>query len=86
MNLFPRWALALSLLGLSACTESSKEPEKKATAQPLLRFTNVLSQSGITFTHHYLDSETGTTFKINPYDHGSGVFIADVNGDGLDDI
>ncbi len=87
MNPILRCALTLAVLGLFACTESSKEPpEKKGASQPTLRFTNVLSQSGITFTHHYLDSETGTTFKINPYDHGSGVLVADVNGDDLEDI
>ena len=86
-----RCALTLAVLGLFACTESSREsskepPEEKGASQPTLRFTNVLSQSGITFTHHFLDSETGTTFKINPYDHGSGVVIADVDGDDKPDI
>ncbi|TDJ72330.1 MAG: CRTAC1 family protein [Planctomycetota bacterium] len=49
-------------------------------------FKDVLHESGITFTHHFLDTETGSTYKINPYDHGSGVYAVDVNGDGLDDI
>jgi len=49
-------------------------------------FVDVLPASGITFRHHFLDSETGSTYKVNPYDHGSGVCIADVDGDGLEDL
>ncbi len=49
-------------------------------------FTDVLGASGITFKHHFLDSETGSRYQINPYDHGSGIYVADVDGDGLDDL
>ncbi|HKQ62225.1 MAG TPA: CRTAC1 family protein, partial [Candidatus Polarisedimenticolaceae bacterium] len=49
-------------------------------------FTDVLGESGIDFRHHFIDSESGSRYRINPYDHGSGVLVADVNGDGRDDI
>ncbi len=49
-------------------------------------FTHVLKQSGIDFTHTFIDRETGTVWKLNQYDHGSGVLVADVNQDGRDDL
>jgi hypothetical protein len=58
----------------------------KTERSALPKFTNVLRDSGITFKHHALDTETGTTYKLNPYDHGAGLCVVDVNGDGRDDI
>lgn len=49
-------------------------------------FSHVLNESAIRFRHTAIDSETGTTWKLNQYDHGSGVLVADVNNDGRDDI
>src|SRR5437588_5154395 len=34
----------------------------------------------------FLNSEQGETFKINLYDHGSGIAVGDYDGDGHDDI
>jgi hypothetical protein len=65
------------------------QSSKSAAPPPALavpHFTDVLAKSGITFRHHFLDSESGSGYRVNPYDHGSGVFVADVNGDGLDDV
>ena len=67
------------------------KPEKLAESAKVAppgtpRFTNVLAQSGITFKHHFIDSESGSTYRINPYDHGSAVLVADANGDGLEDV
>src|SRR5207253_8822949 len=42
--------------------------------------------SGIRFRTSYLPAEQGEHFKINFYDHGSGVAVGDFDGDGLDDI
>jgi hypothetical protein len=87
-NLPARGAALLALL-CCACSNSSENPgagASKASAAGGLHFTDVLDKSGIRFEHHFLDSETGTTFKINPYDHGSGVAVADVDGDGREDV
>jgi hypothetical protein len=42
--------------------------------------------SGITFRMAFLPGEQGQNFKINLYDHGCGVAVADFDGDGHDDI
>jgi enediyne biosynthesis protein E4 len=49
-------------------------------------FRNVLAQSGITFHMNFLPDEQGEKFKINLYDHGSGVAVADFDGDGYEDV
>src|ERR1700736_5526285 len=43
-------------------------------------------ESGITFRMQFLPNEQGETFKINLYDHGSGVAVGDYDGDGYDDV
>jgi hypothetical protein len=43
-------------------------------------------QSGINFRMAFLPTEQGEQFKINLYDHGSGVAVGDYDGDGHDDI
>ncbi len=49
------------------------------------QFTDELSRSGISFRHRIVD-DAGKTYKAAHYDHGNGVAIADVDGDGLSDI
>lgn len=49
------------------------------------QFTDRLAESGITFKHRIVD-DAGKTYKAAHYDHGNGVAIADVDGDGLSDI
>lgn len=49
------------------------------------RFTDKVSESGITFEHRIV-SDAGRTYKAVHYDHGNGVAVADVDGDGLDDL
>ena len=48
-------------------------------------FTNRVVQSGIRFEHHIVD-DAGKSYKAAHYDHGNGLAVADVDGDGLLDI
>jgi enediyne biosynthesis protein E4 len=49
------------------------------------QFTDRVAASGITFKHRIVD-DAGKTYKAAHYDHGNGIAIADVDGDGLIDI
>ena len=49
-------------------------------------FVDAIESSGITFRMSFLPEEQGEHFKINLYDHGCGVAVADFDGDGLDDL
>src|SRR5687768_3244111 len=48
-------------------------------------FTDRRAESGITFQHHVV-ADAAKTYKAAHYDHGNGLAIADVDGDGLTDI
>ncbi len=49
------------------------------------QFTDRLADTGITFRHRIVD-DAGKTYKAVHYDHGNGVAIADVDGDGRLDL
>lgn len=49
------------------------------------RFTDRQPESGITFAHQIVD-DAGKTYKAAHYDHGNGVAVADIDGDGLTDV
>ena len=49
------------------------------------QFTDRLTESGISFVHRNVE-DAGKTYKAVHYDHGNGMAIADVDGDGLYDI
>jgi enediyne biosynthesis protein E4 len=52
----------------------------------LLQFRECAADVGITWKMQFLPNEQGETFKINLYDHGSGLAVGDYDGDGLDDV
>ena len=49
------------------------------------QFADRVKESGITFVQHAVD-DAGLYYKPVHYDHGNGVAVADVDGDGLPDI
>jgi len=49
-------------------------------------FRDAARESGIDFRMSFLPNEQGVIFKINLYDHGCGVAVADYDGDGDDDV
>jgi hypothetical protein len=49
------------------------------------QFADRVEESGITFVHHIVE-DAGKHYKAVHYDHGNGIAVADVDGDGLYDI
>jgi hypothetical protein len=49
-------------------------------------FRDEAAESGITFRMSFRPAEEEETFKINLYDHGSGVAVGDFDGDGFEDV
>jgi hypothetical protein len=49
------------------------------------KFTDALGASGISFVNRPVD-DAAKYYKAVHYDHGTGLAVADVNGDGLDDL
>jgi hypothetical protein len=54
--------------------------------RPPGNFREGAEEAGIDFQMKFLRAEQGEKFKINLYDHGCGVAVADFDGDGFDDI
>src|SRR5262245_16424618 len=46
------------------------------------QFVDRVKESGITFVHHIVE-DAGYHYKPVHYDHGNGISVADVDGDGL---
>ena len=65
----------------SGDADDQPKPESKSPG-----FRDAARESGLDFHMGFLPDESGTTFKINLYDHGCGVSIADYDGDGHDDV
>src|SRR3954469_24946388 len=76
----PKWVSALRAMQpiqAAALTASSTFHD--------FQFTDRRRESGITFRNQIVD-DAGKTYKAAHYDHGNGVAVADVDGDGLIDI
>jgi len=63
---------------------ATSPPPKPAAAKP--GFVEVGREAGLTFKMRGLPGEQGEKFKVNLYDHGSGLAVADFDGDGFDDV
>jgi hypothetical protein len=50
------------------------------------RFVECAEAAGLRFRMNFIPAEQGENFRINLYDHGAGVSVADVDGDGHDDV
>jgi len=65
---------------------SADNGETAGTAPETRGFAERGREAGIRFKMAFLPGEQGATFKVNLYDHGSGVVVGDIDGDGFDDI
>jgi hypothetical protein len=70
---------------LPARKKAQLETVKQFNVFYQFHFTDRRKESGITFSHHAVDSIT-KHMRMGHYDHGSAVAVADVDGDGLYDI
>jgi hypothetical protein len=100
MFLSHRWfivALPLVLIAIGAgywvhhvyFTPSSRPGEEGELQRPADRpagFRERALEAGLSFRMNLLPDEQGADYKINPYDHGSGLAVGDYDGDGRDDI
>src|SRR5207247_8813026 len=69
--------------------ERRKEQQEIATKERQafsgFQFANRIAESRIQFEHHIVD-DAAKNYKAAHYDHGNGLAVADVDGDGLPDI
>ena len=77
-------AIAIALIVL---VSSCGKPESDARVEePATGFQDRAQAAGIAFRMNNLRMEQGERFRINLYDHGSGLAIGDFDNDGRDDI
>src|ERR1041384_7502730 len=70
---------------LAARAAAQQQSTSQFEAFYKFHFTDRLAESGITFRHHAV-ADALQDYKAIHYDHGGGVAVADVDGDGLYDI
>jgi hypothetical protein len=78
--------LVLVAAALGAPAAAAPEAPAAAAAGPGVHFEECAERAGLRFRTTFLRGEQGENFKINLYDHGSGVAIGDYDGDGHDDV
>ena len=78
------------VLAVSGCViwyaTRTESPAKNGGDNPTPLFREIAADSSITFLMKFLPDEQGEKFKVNLYDHGCGVAVADYDGDGCDDV
>jgi len=74
-----RFRLPFVLLALAACGGEE-------AGAPAGRFVERGVDAGLAFRMAFLPGEQGVNFKVNLYDHGAGVAVGDIDGDGDDDV
>jgi hypothetical protein len=70
---------------LAARADAQKQAANQFGVFHQFRFEDRLAASGISFVHRIVD-DAGLTYKAVHYDHGNGLAVADIEGDGLTDI
>ncbi len=80
------WFLVNRLGEKSPPTMSETSPPTMGGNSPRPIFRDRAEEVGLAWRMQFLSGEQGETFKINLYDHGSGVAVSDYDGDGDDDI
>lgn len=76
---------SLLLLGLMLWGLRWSQTKMPAPAREQPGLVDVALDRGLDFQMRFLPAEQGENFKVNLYDHGCGVAIADYDGDGDDD-
>jgi enediyne biosynthesis protein E4 len=80
---FPDPDLGVSTLNARARAQRATVDQFKVVHD--FQFTDRVKESGITFVHRVVD-DAAAAYKPVHYDHGNGVAVADVDGDGLPDV
>ena len=70
---------------LAARAKAQKDAPAQYGVSHDFQFADRVKDSGITFVHHIVE-DAGLHYKAVHYDHGNGIAVADVDGDGLYDI
>jgi len=79
----PRWAADTAWLAMRA--EQQEENLADENVFHDFRFADRVAASGITFEHQVVN-DASTNYKAVHYDHGTGVAVGDIDGDGDSDL
>jgi hypothetical protein len=75
----------IGVASLAARAKAQRETVDQFKVFYEFQFQDKVKESGITFRHRIVD-DAGLHYKAVHYDHGNGIAVADVDGDGLPDI